>query len=127
MAAFTGVAERRRLRFTYRDLERTVDPYRLEFARGRWYLKGHDHERDARRWYRMARIEGRVRLEGPAGAFAKPTEPVTGLRLDPWVLGELADPVRAEVWFDPEVAPTVRAERNERPRSPWVSPPSQRT
>lgn len=113
VAAFTGVAERRRLHFTYRDLDRTVDPYRLEFARGRWYLKGFDHERDAQRWYRMARIQGGVGLGEDRGAFAKPVEPVTGLRLDPWVLGEQAEPVRAEVWFDPEVAPTVRAEIGE--------------
>ncbi|MEZ5178472.1 MAG: WYL domain-containing protein [Acidimicrobiales bacterium] len=110
VAAFTGVAERRRLRFTYRDVARTVDPYRLEFARGRWYLKGFDHARSAERWYRMGRIEGAVQLEGDRDAFAAPAEPVTGLRLEPWVLGEPSDPVRAEVWFDPEVAPTVRAE-----------------
>ena len=110
VAAFTGVAERRQLRFTYRDVDRTVDPYRLEFARGRWYLKGYDHGRQAQRWYRMARIQGSVRADGEAGAFERPAEPVTGLRLDPWVLGDQTDPVRAEVWFDPEVAPTVRAE-----------------
>jgi predicted DNA-binding transcriptional regulator YafY len=113
VAAFTGVAERRRLLFTYRDLERTVDPYRLEFARGRWYLKGFDHGREAQRWYRMARIEGGVRLQSDRNAFEKPTEAVTGLRLDPWVLGEQADPVRAEVWFDPAVAASVRAEIGE--------------
>lgn len=113
VAAFTGVAERRRLHFTYRDLERTVDPYRLEFARGRWYLKGYDHDRDAQRWYRMARIEGGVRLAEEAGSFDRPAEPVTALRLDPWALGEQTDPVRAEVWFDPEVAPSVRAEIGE--------------
>ena len=28
-----------------RDEERTVDPYRLEFQRGRWYLTGFDHLR----------------------------------------------------------------------------------
>lgn len=110
VAAFTGVAERRALHFTYRDLDRTVDPYRLEFARGRWYLKGFDHGRTAQRWYRMARIQGGVMVDAAAGSFQKPVEPVTGLRLDPWVLGEQADPVRAEVWFDPEVAPSVRAE-----------------
>ncbi len=110
VAAFTGVAERRRLHFSYRDVDRTVDPYRLEFARGRWYLKGFDHGRAAQRWYRMERIRGGVRLDPDRGAFEKPSEPVTGLRLDPWVLGEQAHPVRATVWFDPEVAPSVRAE-----------------
>ena len=113
VAAFSGVAERRRLHFTYRDVDRTVDPYRLEFARGRWYLKGFDHGREAQRWYRMARISGGVRLDAVAGSFERPTEAVTGLRLDPWVLGEQVEPVRAEVWFDPDVAPSVRAEIGE--------------
>ena len=113
VAAFTAVAERRHLHFAYRDLERTVDPYRLEFARGRWYLKGFDHRRAAQRWYRMDRIRGGVRLGETSGAFDRPAEPVTGLRLDPWVLGEQAEPVRAEVWFDPVVAPSVRAEIGE--------------
>jgi hypothetical protein len=61
----------------------------------------------------MARIEGGVRLESDRNAFDKPAEPVTGLRLDPWVLGGQADPVRAEVWFDPAVAASVRAEIGE--------------
>jgi predicted DNA-binding transcriptional regulator YafY len=113
VAAFTGVAERRQLAFTYRGVERTVDPYRLEFARGRWYLKGFDHARGDQRWYRMGRIEGGVALHEPTGSFERPAEPVTGLRLEPWVIGDTTDPVRAEVWFDPAVAPSVRAEIGE--------------
>jgi len=33
-----------------------------------------------------------------------------GLQLDPWVLGGQSDPVAARIWFDPEVAHSVRAE-----------------
>lgn len=110
VAAFTGVAERRRLRFGYRDVSRTVDPYRLEFVRGRWYLNGHDHDREDRRWYRMSRIQGAVALDGPAGAFTREDGDTPGLQIQPWVLGGRQEPVRAEVWFDPLVAGAVRAE-----------------
>jgi len=110
VAAFTGVSERRSLTFTYRDRVRIVDPYRLEFARGRWYLKGLDHDHGEQRWYRMSRIDGGVEAGDAARVFEPPVEPVQPLRLDPWDLGGRSDPVTAHVWFDPEVAPTVRAE-----------------
>lgn len=110
VAAFSGVAERRTVAFRYRDVDRRVDPYRLEFLRGRWYLNGYDHVRAEERWYRMSRIEGRIEPVGPAGAFHRPVEAVPGLQLDPWVLGGTTPAVTAEVWFDPAVAGAVRAE-----------------
>ncbi len=113
VAAFTGVAERRPLHFRYRDLARTVNPYRLEFLRGRWYLNGYDHGRGEERWYRMGRVEGGVTLAGPPGGFERPEEAIPGLRLDPWVLGGDTNPVNATIWFDPEVGPAVRTELGE--------------
>lgn len=112
VAAFAGVAERRRLRFSYRGTDRTVDPYRLEFLRGRWYLNGFDHGRREDRWYRMSRIDGGVATDGGPNAFVRPVEAVPGLQLDPWALGAGvdADPVEARVWFDPAIASAVRAE-----------------
>lgn len=110
VAAFTGVAERRRLQFEYRDVSRTVDPYRLEFVRGRWYLHGYDHDRDDRRWYRMSRVSGGISVTGPAEAFMRPDGDIPGLQIQPWVLGGSQEPVRAQVWFDPVVAGAVRAE-----------------
>ena len=110
VAAFTGVSERRRLAFRYRDVDREVDPYRLQFVRGRWYLNGFDHVRDEDRWYRMERVDGAIRLAGPPGGFDRPVEAVPGLQLDPWVLGGASDPVTATVWFDPAVRATVRSQ-----------------
>ncbi len=110
VAAFTGVAERRTLTFRYRDRPRTINPYRLEFLRGRWYLNGFDHGRVEERWYRMSRVEGEVAVSEKAGVFERPVEAVPGLRLDPWVLGGDTDPITAEVWFDPAVAASVRLE-----------------
>lgn len=108
--AFTGVAERRVIAFRYHDTDREVHPYRLEFVRGRWYLNGFDRVRGDDRWFRMGRIQGAIAVTDPAGAFERPAEAVPGLQLDPWALGGQSDPVAAEVWFDPEVAHSVRAE-----------------
>lgn len=110
VAAFTGVAERRILRFGYRDLARVVHPYRLEFQRGRWYLNGFDETRGEDRWFRMSRIQGAVEIGAEAGAFDRPTEAVPGLRVEPWQLGGSAEAVTATVWFDPAVASAARAE-----------------
>jgi len=110
VAAFTGVAERRAVTFRYHDVDRVVNPYRLEFLRGRWYLNGFDHTRTEDRWYRMSRVEGGVVLDGPAGSFDRPVEAVPGLQLEPWVLGGDTAPVTAEVWIDPTVAASVRNE-----------------
>lgn len=110
VAAFTGVAERRSLEFAYRGVERRVNPYRLEFLRGRWYLNGFDHTRLEERWYRMSRVEGGVSLVGTPASFERPLEAVPGLQLEPWVLGGDTDAVTAQVWIDPTVAASVRGE-----------------
>lgn len=114
VAAFTGVSERQPLAFTYHDVARLVQPYRLEFLRGRWYLNGFDRTRGDDRWFRMNRVQGRIELVEAPGAFERPAEAVPGLQLDPWAIGGGTDPVEAEVWFDAEVAPAVRAEVDER-------------
>lgn len=113
VASFTGVAERRRLRFRYRGVDRQLDPYRLQFVRGRWYLNGFDHVRAEDRWFRMDRVEGAVEVFGPPGAFERPAKAVPGLQLDPWVVGGGSQPVTAEVWFDPAVRAAVRAQVEE--------------
>lgn len=104
---FTAVAERRTARFAYRAEEREVDPYRLDFARGRWYLLAYDHARDAERWFRLDRMTG-VPALGPPGAFRPPATSVPGSVPDPWSLG-VDDPVRARVAVDAAVAPVVRS------------------
>ena len=34
---------------------------------GRWYVAGHDRDRDAIRVFRLSRIAGEVKFRGPAG------------------------------------------------------------
>lgn len=104
---FTAVAERRPVRFTYRGEARSVDPYRLDFARGRWYLLAFDHDRDAERWFRLDRMSGDPVLGAP-DAFGLPETRVPGSVPDPWSL-PVDEPVVARVAVDAAVAPVVRA------------------
>jgi proteasome accessory factor B len=95
---FGAVASRSPVRVRYHDEERTIDPYRLEFQRGRWYLTGFDHLRGGERNYRLDRIDGEVAvLDGPA--FEVPATAVPGQARGTWELGA-ETPVRARVWID---------------------------
>lgn len=104
---FTAVAQRRTATFGYRGERRTVDPYRLDLSRGRWYLLARDHDRAAERWFRLDRMEGAPAL-GPAGGFDQPGEEVGGSVPDPWSL-PVDEPVVARIEVDPVAAPVVRS------------------
>jgi len=54
---------------------RTVDPHGLVHRRGRWYLVGRDHDREAVRAFRLDRIDGEVAPTGTPGAYAPPDAP----------------------------------------------------
>lgn len=99
---FAAVAERRPVRFGYRDQDRRVDPYRLDFQRGHWYLTGFDHARADERLFRVDRITGSVEV-GDRDGFEPPSTEVPGLRLSPWELGE-GEPQEARVLVDADQA-----------------------
>ena len=98
---FGAVAERAPVTFGYRGEARTVDPYRLSFSRGRWYLDGWDHTREDDRQFRLDRIEGDVAV-GAAASFERPEHP-TGGPAQPWELG-VDEPVVARVRIDADQA-----------------------
>lgn len=98
---FDAIAQRRIVRFPYRDADREVEPGRLDLVRGRWYLTGHDRTRDGERHFRLDRIDGDVEV-GPPSEFDR-TIPATGVRLQPWELGDSA-PRTARVLVDPDQA-----------------------
>jgi proteasome accessory factor B len=102
---FGAIAAQTPVRFTYRGTERTVDPYRLDFLRGRWYLSGFDHTRDDERVYRLDRFESGVeRLGRPR--FERPATAVPGGALEPWQIGE-EEAVEAQVLVDAAQAPWI--------------------
>ncbi len=51
---------------------RTLEPWGVVSWRGRWYLVGHDRDRDATRCFRISRIVGPVRTIGPPGVVRRP-------------------------------------------------------
>ena len=51
---------------------RTVEPWGVVWWHGRWYLVGHDRDRDAVRVFRISRIAGEPKATGPAGAVTRP-------------------------------------------------------
>lgn len=95
---FRAVTDRRTVTFTYREVQREVEPWRLSCARGRWYLTGLDRSVDEQRAFRLDRFEGPVRA-GAAGAFARPEGAVSGVRMEPWQFGA-GEPVTATLLVD---------------------------
>ncbi|HEV2783537.1 MAG TPA: WYL domain-containing protein [Actinophytocola sp.] len=51
---------------------RTIEPWGVVSWRGRWYVVGHDRDREAPRCFRMSRIVGEVRTISRPGAFRRP-------------------------------------------------------
>ena len=96
-ALFEAVVEHAQVSFSYGGSERTVDPWRLDFQRGHWYLTGFDHLRTEERHYRVDRIESDVELD--AARTAERPNHVPGIRLTPWQLGE-GEPFTAELAVD---------------------------
>src|SRR6478752_6968928 len=52
---------------------RTVEPWGVVTDRGRWYLVGHDRDRNATRTFRLSRIGADAKAIGPAGVVKPPT------------------------------------------------------
>jgi proteasome accessory factor B len=110
-AVFAALVDRHPLRFRYASgrsgavagEERLVDPWRLDFQRGRWYLSGYDHGRDAARSFRIDRIVGDFDVQ-QTSRFERPASPHPGVRLQPWELGS-EPPVVARLLVDAEQAP----------------------
>jgi proteasome accessory factor B len=98
---FGAVAERAPVTFGYRGETRTVDPHRLSFSRGRWYLDGWDHARRDDRQFRLDRVEGDIAV-GAAGSFERPDAAHAG-PVPPWQLG-VDEPVVASVRIDGDQA-----------------------
>src|SRR5436305_8797629 len=51
---------------------RTVEPWGVVTEKGRWYLVGHDRDRNATRTFRLSRIGAEVTPVGPPGAVTVP-------------------------------------------------------
>jgi proteasome accessory factor B len=100
-----AVATRRPVRFGYRTSRpdsraagrtavRRLQPWGVVSYQSRWYVVGHDLDRDEQRMFRLSRVVGAPELDGPPGSFEVP--PGTDVRA---IAGRLAPdtPVRTAV------------------------------
>lgn len=88
--------------FAYRGEQRTIDVWGVAMTSGHWYLSGRDHLRDAKRLFRVDRIEGDITTVA-AGAGAPPPDAHRIGPDPPWLFA--VDPeVEATVRFDAVVA-----------------------
>src|SRR5699024_4561440 len=75
-----AVLARREITFRYRRgsagevTQRHLQPWALTSWHGRWYLTGHDLDRQAPRVFRLDRIEGTVRAHGASDAYQVPAD-----------------------------------------------------
>lgn len=104
---FQAVLEHQEVGFSYGGQDRRLQPHRLQYEQGRWYVSGHDLDREATRSFRLDRIDGAVE-SGPPKAF-EPPEDLPEVRLRPWELGDGA-PTSAQVLLEATVAGPVLAE-----------------
>ena len=99
---FAAVSSGQSVRFTYHETVRHLDPHRLSFARGHWYISGVDRDRGEDRIFRLDRIVGAIEEAGsvlPTDA----TAPAGRTLLPSWELGD-GEPVVATLLVDADQA-----------------------
>ncbi|MBA3267585.1 MAG: WYL domain-containing protein [Acidimicrobiia bacterium] len=99
---FAAISQRRRVGFDYRGRPRRIEPHRLSFRNGHWYLAGRDMDAADNRSFRLDRIESEVVVGDEAEAFVAPTGTGPGLP-SPWETGDNA-PVAARLLVDADQA-----------------------
>ena len=77
---YAAARDRRELAFDYSrpdedaPVRRHVQPWGVVAWHGRWYLVGHDLDRQGTRVFRLSRVTGTPRATGPEGAFEPPAD-----------------------------------------------------
>lgn len=75
-----AVRDRRPVTFNHRApgrsdaIKRELEPWGVVNYRGRWYVAGHDRTRNATRVFRLSRIDGPVKMSGPARSVTVPPD-----------------------------------------------------
>jgi predicted DNA-binding transcriptional regulator YafY len=103
-----AVSRRTSVTFTYRSVDRVVDPWGLLLRDGFWYLVGFDHPRAERRTYRIDRIESDVAVQS-GSTFDRPSDfdPRDAIPDDPKLIGADASTPDARVRIDAHRASAV--------------------
>lgn len=75
---YAAVRDRRAISFRYRTsgakqpVVRHLEPWGIVSRHGRWYVVGHDRDREATRVFRLSRVVGAVTTLGPPGEVVVP-------------------------------------------------------
>lgn len=87
-----AVAARAPLSFEYRGERRTVEPWGILLRGGFWYVVGYDRLREAKRTFRVDRVESALEV-GEEASFERPTDfdPRTAFPADPKQIGHASD------------------------------------
>lgn len=99
---FAAIDSRQAVQFQHRRTVvdpytvRTVEPWGVVTARGRWYLVGHDRDRDATRIFRISRVAD-VKAVGPQGDITRP-DGVDLRGIVERAIGDAASGGQAQVW-----------------------------
>jgi proteasome accessory factor B len=101
---FEAVSRRVPVALRYRERDRRIDPWRLEFQRGHWYLTGLDHTHGEERNFRLDRIEGGVVLLDEDPFEVPPAGEMPGMARGAWLLGG-EEEVTARLRVDADHAP----------------------
>jgi len=101
---FGALTDRRLVQFGYRDEVRHVEPQRIDFQRGRWYLTAWDLDRQAERNFRVDRMGDALSL-GEVGSATR-RKVGTARWTQPWELGP-DQPIIARVQIDADQAGSV--------------------
>lgn len=103
---FQAIVDKAQITFVYRSEPRTIDPWRLDYHRGRWYLTGFDHLRQDDRNYRLDRIDGPVEVTGEAVSRPGPDRSLSDGPAPAWELGD-EQPTMARLLVDAEQVATA--------------------
>lgn len=109
----SAIASRQAVQFPHRPTRaepyttRTVEPWGVVTEKGRWYLVGHDRDRDATRTFRLSRIGAEVTPIGPPGATTVPDD-VDLRRIAAQTVAEAPTGTQATVWVANGRATTLR-------------------
>jgi proteasome accessory factor B len=107
LAAADATSRQRRVRFGYRTSvgqasPREVDAFGMVCRGGRWYLVGHDHERNAVRAFRLSRFTTSLQDAGEGSPPPEGFRAAEHVMVGPWGGGDPEE--RVEVAFSPSVA-----------------------
>jgi predicted DNA-binding transcriptional regulator YafY len=111
---YAALRQRAPLQLRYGGVDRVVEAYGMLCRDGNWYVSGFDRTRQARRNFRIDRMDGAV-TTGRAGEYEVPPDFDVDVAIpeEPFAMAP-DDPVDADVWLDRVMAPNAAGEIIER-------------